>query len=41
MVKALILREGRYIRDPDSIVREGDTIAMVGRSEDLRELASQ
>jgi trk system potassium uptake protein TrkA len=41
MVKALILREGRYIRDPDSIVQEGDTIVMVGRSEDLRELASQ
>ncbi|MFZ8823909.1 MAG: TrkA C-terminal domain-containing protein [Desulfurococcales archaeon] len=41
MVKALILREGRYIRDPDSIVQEGDIIVMVGRSEDLRELASQ
>ncbi|MEM1611563.1 MAG: TrkA C-terminal domain-containing protein [Sulfolobales archaeon] len=41
VVKALILREGRFIRDPDSVVQEGDTIVVIGRSDDLRELASQ
>jgi trk system potassium uptake protein TrkA len=39
MVKILIIREGRDIRDPSAVVQEGDRIIVIGRYEDLRELA--
>jgi len=40
-VKALIIREGRSIRDPEAMIQEGDTVIAIGNAEDLKELASQ
>jgi len=40
-VKALIVREGRDIRDPEAVIQQGDTVIAVGNAENLKELASQ